>query len=144
MATHSKVQTSGKEHFTGYLAIVAMLSLVASLAAAWFYLQSQPRIEPRAAFVDTGPMVVSIDGYNIATRMAVQTSKADGDWANSNRSALIQVLNHALATSNPKTLLTPQGLQNLQTVLADAGNAAMQTAKIQNVLLTEFLIQVAD
>lgn len=137
-------KSNASDNATLYLAAAIVVVLLVSLAAAWFYVQSQPRLEVRAAFVDTGPMIVSVDGYNIATRMSVQTSKADGDWASRNRSALIQAMQNALTTSNPQTMQTPQGLQALQSSLTEAGNNAMKTGKIQNVLLTEFLIQPAE
>lgn len=137
-------KSNNSDNATLYLAAAIVALLLTALAAAWFYVQSHPKPDVRSAFVDTGPMVVSVAGYNIATRMSVQTSKADGDWASKNRTALMQAMQHALATSDPTTMQTPQGLQALQTSLTQSVNNSMKTGKIQNVLLTEFLIQVAD
>lgn len=133
-----------QDHFVGYAALIVFVLLAAAFGALWAYLRSAPSTLPRVAYVDTGPLVVTMEGYTVSTRLSVQTSQDDAEWARKNRAALIGAMQQALAQSDPRRMQHPAELEVLQTSLKRMGNNALHTAKIQDVLLTEFVIQEAQ
>lgn len=137
-APHRKKAAS--DNFALYTVAGVVLALAIGFIATWLYVRAVENA-PTTAFLDSGPLVVSTDGYIIATRLAFQTSADDAKWAAKHRKTLIGVMESTLSISNPKQLRTPTGLQALQGALTAASNTALKTAKIQSVLLTEFLIK---
>ncbi|MBI1892243.1 MAG: hypothetical protein HYS18_16480 [Burkholderiales bacterium] len=95
----------------------------------------------RSAYVDSGPVVIVVDGWAIATRMSIETSKSDSDWATTNKRAIVGILQKTLAESDPKKMLTPAEVGALQSTLKDASNSALGTTKIQGIIFTDFVIK---
>lgn len=135
------VPPKARDNSVLYIAVAILLVLILALSGAWYYVKDSPRMMFRSAYLDTGQMIVAVDGYTIAARFSVQTSKDNGDWATENKKAIAGAIQKALVESDPRKMLTPSDLNALQSSLRKSGNALLQTDKIENVLLTEFLIK---
>lgn len=129
------------DRFVVYLAIATLVFLLAGFCGAWYYLKNAQQSMLRASFIDSGPLVVVIDGWAIAARMSVETGESDSDWASTNKRAIVGVLQKALAESDPTKMRNPAEVEALQSRLKDASNAALGTEKIRNVMFTEFVVK---
>ena len=131
-----------KDHTALWIGLAAFLFLVAGFAAAWYYaMHYVPKMRHTPAFVETGDVLIAVEGYTIATRLSVQTASDDAGWAEKNRSAIRGVISKALSEGDPKKMQTPSDLGMLQDNLKQVGNQALNTQKIQGILLTDFLIK---
>lgn len=135
------VPPKARDYSVFYIAAALLLFLTLAFGVAWYYVKDSPRMMFRSAYLDTGQMIVAVDGYSIAARFSVQTSKDNGDWAIENKKSIAGAIQKALVESDPHKMLTPSDLNTLQSSLRKNGNAFLQTDKIENVLLTEFLIK---
>ena len=134
-------QTPRRDRFvTNTTIAVVGLLLLAFAAFGWYWRGMQPAdVAVRYAIV--GPLTISTDGYSVAARLAVQTSKANADWANTNRPALRRIIETTLTAVDPQQIHAPGALQSLQRQLKDAANQALHTDKVEQILLTDFILQ---
>lgn len=129
------------DRFVVYLALVTLVFLVAGFFAAWVYMKDSPQRLFRSAYLDTGPVVIVVDGWAIAARMSVQTSKDDGEWAAQNQRAILGVLQKTLGESDPTRMRAPEEVRALQSKLKDACNSTFGTDKFEDVIFTEFVVK---
>ncbi|MDY7573167.1 flagellar basal body-associated FliL family protein [Actimicrobium sp. CCI2.3] len=115
--------------------------LVASFAAVWFYRHEQARIVLRQNYTVVGPMVVSTDEYSVGTTMALETSAENAGWASKNQPAIRAVIETTLRSLDAQQVHLPGGLAALQVALTAAVNREMKTDKVEQILLTDFLLQ---
>ena len=123
---------------------IALLSILLGFILSWTYMHRSKIVETSVAFAKFGPVVVKNKGYIIAANFALQTSASDARWTRQNNSALQEVLQTALANSDPETLRAAAGMTALQTSLKSAANAAFPPARVQNVWLTDLTMQPDD
>lgn len=123
-----------------YTVAAAFLLLVAGFAFVWFYQRHAADLRSRTVYSKPLRVVAAARNYSVAASFAVRVSGADADWVADNRRALEQVMQQALTTGDARAALTPGGLRALQESLRRAGNAALHTDKIQQVLITDFLV----
>lgn len=129
------------DNFAVYAAIAIMLCVAGGFGGAWYYVKHAGKPDIKPAYVDTGPILVALNGYVVSTRLALETDKRDADWASRHKRELVDVMQNTLAATKPESILVPQGLQKLQAALTNAGNAGFGEGRIRKVLLTEFLIK---
>lgn len=139
----SKVKAPSKARAIGNgIAVgIALFCLVLGFVLVWSGFDIAPKTQSPVAYVSFGPMVTRVPGYAFSTTMAVQTSAADAKWTTQNRKAISAVLQEALAKVDPHALRTPDGLAGLQETLKLATNRTLQTEQVQNVLLTDFVLE---
>ena len=117
--------------------------MAAGFAIAWFFQQHRDQAalaELQNAYTPPVPVIMQTGKHSVAAKLVIGTTQADIDWAQKNRKALEQVFRATLAESDMKHVLAPGGLLGLQDRLREAGNAALQTDKLREVLLTDFLV----
>lgn len=137
-------QRQARDHWLAYTIGIAALILIAGFVFAWFYLQQVEKRSAEVRYLNLSEIAIARDGHSIRASFAVRTSGADADWAAGNRQVLEQVMKQALMDVDPKRALAPDGLKALQHGLRDASNDALQSAKVQEVLVTDFLVSEAD
>jgi flagellar basal body-associated protein FliL len=76
----------------------------------------------------------------VALSFAIRTSGADTSLVADNRRVLEQVAQRVLVARDMRQARTPEGMQALQEALRGAFNAALHTDKVQQVLITDFLL----
>lgn len=136
-------QTTERDNFFAYTAATVVVCLAAIFIFTWSQTRSR-RVEPEVSFSAFGPYQIETQDLSISAKLAVQTSRADASWPNSNRETLNTVFKHILEATDPKILKGPHGLQQLQDQLTQGCNEELHTKYVQAVLLTDFVAQSRD
>lgn len=123
------------------LGVVVAIAVVAGIAVAWFYFQYYGRPTSPVTYSSFGPVVVRGSQFSIRATVAVQTQNADASWVQTHRKELNFALQTALTNADPVRVKGPGGLAYLQGILRDAANTALNTHNVQEILLTDFVIQ---
>lgn len=124
-----------------YIVVALLLILAAGLVLTWLYLKRPAAPSLEVAYAGFGPLVIRGKEYAIVANLSVSTSVTDAGWAAQNKPKLDVILQEALAGADLQHLRAPDGLRRLQGALKDASNAALNTTKVREVLLTDFVVQ---
>ncbi|MES2026548.1 MAG: flagellar basal body-associated FliL family protein [Pseudomonadota bacterium] len=123
----------------GTLAIGAVVAI--GIAIAWFYFKPSAQQLSPIAYSNFGPMVVRSSQLSIKATVALQTHKEDAAWVQRNKAALDVALQAALANVDSQRVRTPEGAAYVQEMLRDVANATLKTRSVQEVLLTDYIVQ---
>ncbi len=140
-------QGSPRKYWLVYTVGIVLLVLAVAFVLTWRYLQHRERLAIETRYLTLPPVAISRDGHSMSATVAIRTSAADAEWAASNKQALEQVTQRVLMELDPQRVSgahVRNGLQALQVTLRDAGNAALQTTRVQEMLLTDFLVSEGD
>lgn len=140
-------QGSPRKYWLVYTVGIVLLVLAVAFVLTWRYLQHRERLAVETRYLTLPPVAISRDGHSMSATVAIRTSAADAEWAASNKQALEQVTQRVLMELDPQRVSgahVRNGLQALQVTLRDAGNAALQTTRVQEMLLTDFLVSEGD
>ena len=116
------------------IVLIGMMSI-------WLYFSYSARPVSPSTYASFGPLVVHSSEFAIKATIAVQTRKEDAKWLASHKKELDFALRTALANVDPKRLREPESVTYVQTTLRDAANKALNTLNIEEVLLTDFIVQ---
>lgn len=119
-------------------------TLLIGFTCVWLYLQYDERQRMASSFTTLERVAISRDGHSIAASIAVKTSDSDLRWAQRNREGLALAFQQVLLTLDPQRVRAPDGLNAFQQELDEMLNRALQTDKIQQVVLTDFLVSEGD
>jgi hypothetical protein len=137
-----------RDRWSAYTVSIALVTLAAGFALAWFYMQYRERLSQEVSFMMLPPVAISHNGHSMSATVAVKTSAADAAWVTENKRALEQVVKRVLMEADPAKVAgvptAPDGLQALQHSLREASNVALQTTRVQDMLLTDFLLSEGD
>ena len=128
------------DNFLRYAVITALLVVVVGFASAWIYFNSKPEAPP-FAYSDFGPIIVRTSQYSLKTKLSLQTSDDNVSWVKDHRAQMTAVMEKFMATLDFDRVRAPGGLTYVQDVLRDAANSEFHTDNVQNILLTDFIIQ---
>lgn len=132
------------ERWIGKTLLIACVLLSLGFAGAWFYMQYEEQQRLSSSYTSLKPLAISRGGHSIGASFAVQTSNADARWALQNRLALESALQQALLQVDPKRVLAPNGLLELQRRLSGEVNATLGSDKVQEIVITDFLVSEGD
>lgn len=135
---------SSRDHWIAYAVIGALVTLAAGFAATWLYLQYKERLNLEERYLTLPRVAISRDGHSMAATVALKTSAEDAGWVADNKQVLQQMAQRVLMEADPQRVLAPGGLLTLQQTLREAGNLALQTTSVREVLLTDFLLSEGD
>jgi flagellar basal body-associated protein FliL len=124
------------------VAISAMIIvLMGAFLATWFWWQQNHPARILPEYAALAPLVVSTDAYSLSARIALQSGSGEADWVKKNDAALRRVLQTALMTLDPQQVHGPGGLVALQVRLLKTIHEQLSTDKIEQLLLTDFILQ---
>lgn len=123
---------------------VTLVVLAVGFGLAWFYLQHAERLSREITYLALPSIAISRDGHSISAGIAIRTSATDADWAKKNKSILEQTMKSALLEVDPVKVREPGGLKKLQETLRESSNARLQTTRVQEVVVTDFLVSEGD
>lgn len=126
-----------------FLALVTLL-LAAGFAAAWGYQQYHQEQRLATRYTVLRPVAVGHSGHSISATFAIKTSAADARWAQQNRDGIEAALQQSLMGVDPQRVLAPGGLQAMQQNMHVALNGLLATDKVQQVIVTDFLVSEGD
>lgn len=139
---------TARDRWSVYTVGTALVILAVGFAMAWFYMQYREKLSREVSFLMLPPIAISHSGHSMSATVAVQTSAADAGWAAENKRALEQVVKRVLMEADPKKVSgvpnAPAGLEALQHTLREASNVELQTTRVHEMLLTEFLVSEGD
>lgn len=127
-----------------YVIGATLVTLAVGFGLAWLYNQHAERQSREVAFLHLKSIAISRDGHSISASFGIRTSAADADWAEMNKAALEQTMKRMLVAIDPVQVRAPNGLKTFQDALRDASNTALHTSKVQEVLITDFLVSEGD
>jgi flagellar basal body-associated protein FliL len=130
-----------RDNFVIFAVGASFAVVIIGFALTWLYFKQVHRFTPPIAYTSFGPVVIRAADFSMKASLAVQTSKADAKWAKENQQALGFALETALSNTDAERLRTPDGLANLQTSLKEAVDAAFHSSHVEQVLLTDFVLQ---
>jgi len=134
-------KTSSQDNLFAYVAAAVVVSLVAIFVFTWSKARSVDSFRPEVAYSKFGPYQVETQNFSITASIAVQTSRGDATWPDSNRQTLNVIFKKVLAATDMKILKSPNGLQQLQEALTAGCNAEMHAQHVQAILLTDFVVE---
>lgn len=130
-----------RDRFVTVAISTMIIVLMGAFLATWFWWQQNhpERITPDYAAL--APLTVSTDAYSVSARIALQSDRADVEWIKKNDAALRRVLLAALMTLEPQQVHAQGGLAVLQSHLLKTIHEQLSTDKIEQLLLTDFILQ---
>jgi len=139
---------NARDRWPVYTVSIALIVLMVGFALAWFYLQYRDRMSREVSFLVLPPVAISHNGHSMSATVAVKTSAADAAWAAENKRALEHVIKRVLMEADPAKVAgvptAPAGLEALQHTLREASNVELQTTRVQDMLLMDFLLSEGD
>lgn len=127
------------------LSIAAVVvTLVVGFTAVWFYWQYAQKRSAETRYLTLPAIAISRDGHSIRAGLAVRTTGNDADWAAGNKRALEQIMARTLMEADPVRVRSADGIAELQHAFRQAGNAALHTDKLREVLITDLLVSEGD
>lgn len=123
---------------------IAVVVLAVGFSAAWLYMQHREKLQREVTYLSLPSVAISRDGHSMRATFAIRTSRADAEWAAKNKTTLEQVMKKALLDADPVAARAPGGLLALQQKVREVGNATLQSERIQEVLVTDFLVSEGD
>lgn len=127
------------------LSIAAVvITLAAGFAAVWLYWQYEQKRSSETSYLTLPAIAISRDGHSIRAGLAVRTTGNDADWAAGNKRALEQIMARTLMEADPMRVRSADGIAELQQAFLQAGNEALHTDKVREVLITDLLVSEGD
>lgn len=128
------------DNSTVYILLTVVCAILCA-AMLWMYFDYKQRTASYVAYANFGPMVVRNSDFSIRATVAVQTRSADVSWFESNKGAVNFALQAALAKADPALVRKPDGVTYVQGLLRNSINSRLGTHAVQDIVLTDFLIQ---
>lgn len=119
----------------------AFAVVLVGFLSIWLYFSYSARPLSPSTYASFGPVVVRNSEFSIKATVAVQTSNEDAKWLANNKMSLDFALQNALTNLQADRLREPESIKYVQTALRDAANQALNTHNIEEVLLTDFIVQ---
>ena len=124
------------------IATCAMIGvLLCAFSASWLWWRQTHPAPIVLDYAMIGPLVVSTDAYSVSARLALQSDNADAAWVKQHEAAMRRVLESVLMSLEPQQVRAPGGLAELQVHLLEAIHRQLATDKVEQLLLTDFILQ---
>ncbi|HSY28443.1 MAG TPA: hypothetical protein VK832_13120 [Burkholderiaceae bacterium] len=133
-----------QDNFVAYVAAAVVVSLVSIFVFTWSQTRSNAPPVPEISYSQFGPYQIETQNFSISASLAVETTRDDAAWPNSNRQTLNIIFKKVLADTDMKTLKAVNGLQLLQDALTRGCDTELHTKYVKAVLLTDFVVQTRD
>jgi hypothetical protein len=134
---------TGNDNWILYLAVIAF-SIIFGLLLAWgYYYQTRGQgAGPEQAYAKMNTVRFQIQDFSVRTQMTLQSGQDSGAWIGQNKSQLQKFLETRLQDTAPAQLTStkPDKIPTLQADLTAALNSEFPQAKVDQVLITEFLM----
>ena len=128
------------DNFAAYMLIVVICAILC-VAMVWMYFDYKQRTASYVAYASFGPMVVRGSDFSIRATISVQTSNGDLSWVEKHKKAVNFALQSALAAADPVRARAPDGVTYVQDMLHASLDQTLGTRAVQDILLTDFIIQ---
>jgi flagellar basal body-associated protein FliL len=129
-----------RDNLIAYTLLATTFVLIAGFAIASAHQKRLVKAQMEPVFLKPFPVVTATRKHSIAATFTVRTRQSDEQWAKSNKAAMEEILKGVLISADLDGGLAPDSLRKLQESLRDTLNTTLQTTKVQEVLITDFLL----
>lgn len=129
-----------KDRFGLYAAIIVMLGF-ACLLAIFFYIRSATSNAAGLSYFVLPQQVANLNGQVVRMQVTIQVRTEDKEWLFENKKILTNVFQIEFAKIDPDDLHSEEGFDTVRAQLKSGLNSALQTDKIESVLINELLMQ---
>lgn len=126
------------------IVVIVFVLLAVGFAIAWYYLKNADKQAAQINYLRLPYVAISHNGHSIAASFAFRVDGADAEWASRHKQALEEIMKQELLQLEPAQVLAPNGIRDFQSHLSDTANGALKTTRIQEVLVTDFLVSEGD
>lgn len=126
------------------LVLVSIVALVVGFGAVWLYFERAQRLAAEVRFVTLPRVAISRDGHSMAATVAIRTDGNAADWAAGHQRGLKEAVKVALMEADPVAVRKPGGIADLQRDIADTCRRVLKTDKVQEAVITDFLVSEGD
>jgi len=128
------------DNLTMAAAVLAFVGVAGILAGIWFY-KDAGSAEPPPSYLALSLPTVHLRGYGVRADISIQADGEDAEWLQQHRASLDSLLQKTLASADPETIRTTEGLQLLQDNMTRTANDSLRSDKVRGVYLTNLLLQ---
>lgn len=129
-----------KDRFGIYAAIIVMLGF-ACLLAIFFYIRSATSNAAGLSYFVLPQQVANLNGQVVRMQVTIQVRTEDKEWLFENKKVLTNIFQIEFAKIDPDDLHSEEGFDTVRAQLKSGLNSALQTDKIESVLINELLMQ---
>ena len=135
--------TSARRQSDNTVAYILLALVIAAICAfsAWMYFQYQARLAAGVSYTSFGPIVVRGNDYSLRATIAVQTRSANSSRVDTKQSEIDFALQSALANLDAALATKVDGVSYVQNAMRDSVNGMLGGQIVEDVLLTDFVIQ---
>lgn len=137
-------QKPARERPVWRMVFIASIVLAVGFGAAWFYLQRLDRLQKQTAYSKPVEVAAAVKNQTMRLSFAVRVTGADTDWVSQNGAAIESVMKEAMMAARPQELATPEGMKHFQDAVRATANARLNTDKVREVVVTDFLYTTLD
>lgn len=124
--------------------LLSVLGLVISFGAVWLYFERAQRLGAEVRFLTLSRVAISRDGHSMAATVAIRTDGNAAGWAADHQRGLEEAVKVALMEADPVASRGPDGIAQLQRDITDTCNRLLKTDRVQQAVVTDFLVSEGD
>ncbi|BBB59649.1 hypothetical protein UNDKW_1376 [Undibacterium sp. KW1] len=129
-----------KDRFGLYAAIIVLFGF-AILLAIFFYIRSVGSNAAGLSYYVLPQQVANLNGQVVRMQVTIQVRTEDKEWLFENKKVLTNIFQIEFAKIDPDDLHSEEGFDTVRAQLKSGLNSALQTDKIESVLINELLMQ---
>lgn len=131
---------ASKDRFGIYAAVIVVLGF-AMLLGIFFYIRSVTSNTAGLSYFVLPQQVANLNGQVVRMQVTVQVRTEDKEWLFENKKILTNIFQIEFAKIDPDDLHSEEGFDTVRAQLRSGLNTALQTDKIESVLINELLMQ---
>ncbi|MFZ6746543.1 flagellar basal body-associated FliL family protein [Undibacterium sp. JH2W] len=135
-----KKKDIGNDRFGVYAAVIVLVGF-SILLAIFFYIRSVNSNAAGLSYFVLPQQVANLNGQVVRMQVTIQVRTADSDWLFENKKLLTNLFQIEFAKIDPDDLHSEEGFDTVRAQLKSGLNQALQTDKIESVLINELLMQ---
>ncbi len=140
MATKSRYKTAQSDNTAAYILLALVIAVICAFSA-WMFFQYQARTAAGVAYTNFGPIVVRGSDYSLRATVSVQSRSANASVIDDRQQQIDFALQTALANLDSARARRADGVAYVQEAMRDSVNLVLGTQAVEDVLLTDFIIQ---
>lgn len=140
MATKPKPKSVQSDNTVAYF-LLALVVVAICAFMAWMYFEYKARTDAGIAYTSFGPMVVRGSDFSMRTSVSVQSRSANAATVSTQGKQVEFALQSAFSELNAQRAKQPDGVAYVQQVARDSVQAVLGAQAVEDVLITDFIIQ---
>lgn len=140
MVTKSKPKVSQSDNTVAYV-LLSIVVIAICAFMGWMYFEYKTRTEAGIAYTTFGPMVVRGSEFSLRTSVSVQSRSGNASIVSEQGKQIEFALQSGFSELDPHRAKQPDGITYVQQVARDSVRSILGTQSVEDVLITDFIIQ---